>query len=66
MSEEKGGRVIALPIFKLNARRGWFDIAMPLTLQHREYAQVPNVEKAWWVPEPVWMGLEKRNYLASP
>ena len=46
MSEQKGGRSIALPIFKLNARRGWLDDAMSRTLQLREYAQVPNVEKA--------------------
>ena len=47
MSEQKGGRGMALPIFKLNARRGWLDNAMPRTLQPREYAQVPNVEKDW-------------------
>jgi hypothetical protein len=52
MSEQKRGRGIAIPTFKLNAGRGWLDDAMPRALQHREYAQVLNVEKAWWVPEP--------------
>ena len=66
MSEQKGGRVIARPILKLIARRGRLDDAMPRTLQPREYVQVPNVDKAWWVPEPVWTSLEKRKFLASP
>jgi len=31
--EQKRGRGISLPSFKLNARRGWLDNAMPRTLQ---------------------------------
>jgi hypothetical protein len=39
---------------------------MPRPIHTRENVRVPIVVEAWWIKEPVWTGLEKRNYLASP
>jgi hypothetical protein len=64
MSEQKRGRIIALPIFKLNARRGWLDNAMPRTIQPQESARIPIVEEVWWTTEHVWTNLGREIILS--
>jgi hypothetical protein len=34
--------------------------------QAREMATVPNVQEAGWSPEPVWNGVENKNFLSPP
>jgi hypothetical protein len=64
MHAQRGGRGLALPTFNLGARRVWEVNAMPWLPYVPERALVHIVEEVEWVPELIWMGMEKRKYFA--
>jgi len=65
MAAVKGGRGIGLSISNLGVRWGWV-VYKPCPGHYTPgKSLVPIVEKADWVPGPVWTGVEKLS-LATP
>ena len=63
MKEQKGGRGIDLPIFKLGSRIGWSVNTTLQPLYPWERDPVPMVQQARWASRSVWPGTEN---LAAP
>jgi len=64
MEAQRRGTGLALYIFSLGGRRGWMVNTLPWPLCRTERALVHAVEEAEWAQEIIWMGGEKRKYLA--
>jgi len=60
MQAHKGDGGAVLAIFNLGAGRGWVPASHP-----KERAPAHIVEKAEWVPDPIWTSLEMIKFLAN-
>jgi len=55
---QKQGRVTALSILDLDARKGWVVITLPQPLYPWEGDPVPIVQEAGWASGLVWISVE--------